>query len=186
MTLNSINIYSNNGTLFITDGDHNLIEVSGEQVPVIVQILECLLRKEKLDDTFSQVSHLVDNDQDFFNEIIDWLVENKILLRPINQPKKIINIFFKNIKSATARKEFVNILNEECLTASYKICEDIQEANLVLYFAPIFEDYSSFVLLNEFAYKNNINILHIGIDRASFTLGPLVVPKQKTPCLRCS
>ena len=39
MNVSTINIYSSNSNLFLTDGDHNLIEISGEHVGIIEQVL---------------------------------------------------------------------------------------------------------------------------------------------------
>lgn len=185
MNVSTINIYSSNSNLFLTDGDHNLIEISGEHVGIIEQVLAGILRRENLDFIFTEIGHLIDNDKDFFNEIIDWLVDNSIINREKNDQKKEIRVFFENMESTSAKKDFIKILNGENRSVSFKICDAKQSANLILYFTPIFEDFNLLKLTNEFAYKNNINLLHVGIDRASFTMGPLVVPKQKTPCLVC-
>jgi bacteriocin biosynthesis cyclodehydratase domain-containing protein len=185
MDINAINIYSNNASLFLTDGDHNLIEIRGEQVTIIEQVLAGIVRQDSLDCVYSEISHLIDNDKDFFNEIVDWLVENNIVNRERNAQKKEIQVSFENLESTTAQSDFIKILNKESTNLYFKICDDKLAVNLIIYFTPIFEDYSLLIRVNDIAYQNSINILHVGIDRASFTLGPLVVPKQKTPCLRC-
>lgn len=185
MYINAINIYSNSTNLFLTDGDHNLIEIRGEQVAIIEQVLIGIVRQDSLDYIYSEIGHLIENDKDFFNEIIDWLVDNNIVNRERNKQKKEILVSFENLESTSAQNDFIEILNKENTTVCFQICHDKLSANLIFYFTPIFEDYSLLTRINDFAYQNGINILHVGIDRASFTLGPLVVPKQKTPCLRC-
>lgn len=185
MYISAINIYSNNANLFLTDGDHNLIEIRGEHAAIIEQVLAGISRKDNLDNIFIEIGHLIDNDKDFFNEIVDWLVDNRIVNREKDQHKKEIQVYIENLESTSAKNDFIKTINKENATVSFLTCDDKQLANLILYFSPVFEDFSLLKRINEFAYHNNINLLHVGIDSASFTLGPLVVPKQKTPCLVC-
>lgn len=106
MNVSTINIYSSNSNLFLTDGDHNLIEISGEHVGIIEQVLAGILRRENLDFIFTEIGHSIDNDKDFFNEIIDWLVDNSIINREKNDQKKEIRVFFENMESTSAKNDF--------------------------------------------------------------------------------
>jgi len=183
LRLNSVNIYSTHEKLFITDGDHNLIEISGEHVPVIEQIINTLQKEENVQEIYTKVSHLIDNDESFFNEIIDWLIENRILYRDEKTSKKDIAIYFYGINNENAIG-IVDTLNRSKNTR-YQLVHSKELANLIVIFSPIFENYKEFLHINEFAYKKGIALFHVGIDNVSFTLGPLVIPQLKTPCLKC-
>lgn len=184
LEINPVNIYSSEGKLFVTDGDHNLIEIAGEQVRIVEKIISEIKVCVDIELTYVKVAEAIDHDRDFYNEILEWLVDNGIAARNEVVEKKVISVFICGLPSTGDIEEAIDMLNigQE---VHYTPVDSLETADLALVFSPIYDHYQDVLALNKLAYQKGVDILHVGLDRTSFTLGPLVVPELKTPCLQC-
>lgn len=182
--INPVNIYSSEDKLFVTDGDHNLIEIAGEQVGIVEKIISEIKGSLDLEATYEKVAEALDHDRDFYNEIIEWLVDNGIATRNEVSEKKEVSVSFQGLHGTESIEKAIELLNSG-QEVSYSLAELPESAELTLVFSPIYDQYHEVLALNKWAYQTGTDILHVGLDRSSFTLGPLVVPKLKTPCLQC-
>lgn len=187
LTLTNTTVFTSGDTLFLSKGDHQLIQVSGEQVLIVAEILKRLKSEPNSDIIFEKVKSKIDNDKELFVQIIDWLISNEIVV-PIKASSSGTTTvgFFSTSENIDSLSK---ILNQRLSKFRWIGIESLDAAmsgtTLIVVFAPIFKDYDCFLQLNEKAYKAGVTLFHISVDNSSFTLGPISEPISKSPCLQC-
>lgn len=185
MRLSNTTIYSSSTSLYITSGDHNLIEVMGADVALLEGMLAGLAAADSLDCIYERFRSDCDDDRDYFDELIAWLVEQGIILPKLSPvPPPVATFLHAPYLSEAVRLELLTQLSGFG-TRKYEPVANYQDAHLVLMLAPLFEYQAQLQQLNRYTYQQRIPVCHIGIDTGTFTLGPLVHPAVGTPCLNC-
>lgn len=182
-------IYGNEKTLFISNGDHNLIEIAGDSVLQVEQVIKGFSNQTSPDVLFNEIKDTFNNDREYFDEIFQWLISNRILEEVDDQTKDSIQIATYLLNNTSLDSDSIfNLLSET--VASYKCVfkreENYMNAELILIFAPLFENLSEVLKINQFSYSNKIPVCYVGLDSSRvFTVGPLVYSELRTPCLNC-
>jgi hypothetical protein len=184
--LRNVSTYQAENKIYVADGDHNLIEISGDSVESVTAVLNVLETTSDPDDIYQKVKSTLSADREMFDQILHWLHTNHIIERINNGEalsKKTIPTFIHTTHLTEAERQKVF---QTLTSTKFEFIEAEKEAaKFILVVAPIFDQYSSLASINEFAYEANIPICHIGIDSETFTLGPLSYPHMHTPCLKC-
>jgi hypothetical protein len=188
--LNSNTIYKNDHCLFVANGDHNLIEISGDSVLLAEYVIEGFKTEVSPDVVFDKLKNAFDNDRSYFDEICEWLVNNRIIEQVNDQLNEKISVptYIVNISNRSNPLKAHKELSESSNLFQYNFIEEpnCDKAELILIFAPLFENLNEVLHINQFAYEKKIPLCHIGVDSSSvFTLGPLVYSELRTPCLNC-
>lgn len=184
--LRNVSTYQAENKIYLADGDHNLLEISGDSVDSVALVLNALETSSDPDDIFQKVKSHLANDREMFDQILHWLLTNRVIERTSNGEafsQKTIPVFIHTTHLTEDEKEKVL---ETLSGAKFEyVPADKEHAKFILVVAPIFDQYNSLASINEFAYEENIPVCHIGIDSETFTLGPLSYPHMHTPCLKC-
>ena len=183
--INNAAVYSSSTGLYVANGDHNLLEIVGDDVPLVEGILLGLAAVEPLDGIFERFRVTCNNEREYFDEVVSWLVEQGILLSAQTEDVSSITTFLHApYLEESVRAEITAHLSKTG-SRDYVPVADYKEAQLILLFAPLFEHQAEVQRLNKYAYQNQIPLCHIGVDSGTFTIGPLVHAAIGTPCLNC-
>lgn len=185
MRLSNATIYSSSTNLYITSGDHSLIEVVGDDVALVEKILAGLAAMESLDSIYERIQVELDDDRDYFDEIIAWLQEQGIVIAEPESAPQAVATFLHAPYLKTGPSDELLVRLSGLGPREYKPVSDHQEAELILMLSPLFEYQEEVMNLSRYAYQQRIPICHIGIDTSTFTLGPLMDAAVGTPCLNC-
>lgn len=185
LTVSNSALYGDSKTIYVTSGDHNLVEITGDDVGVVEVIIKEILSHPSRDEVFEKIKDQIDNDKDYYDGIIEWLISSNIVeeTQPISCVPQVMNthIFSPYLTLASQQQALADIDTE---LIKYTLT-DINSASLIIVFAPIFEFFEEVARINAFAYKHGVTICHVGMDRSTFTLGPICEPKINSPCLVC-
>lgn len=184
LELSETTIYRADQRLFVTHSDHNLIEIVGDDVP----FLEVILREGQAGGSIQSIKSKLYNDfevqENYATQLIDWLVDNGILQRHPDSDCIERNAYiFAPVLTKEQKNELCATISDEQLIIS--LSDSIETANIVLFISPILEHLTDFETTNQAAYEAGIISFHFGADLQSFTVGPLCIPAQQTPCLHC-
>jgi len=200
MKLTNISIFSNSDALYLTKADDHLIKLTGNNKNIIESVIESFTKTENLDEAYSYSKDALDNNRDFFLQIVNWLKENLILVEDeqrspdIKQIKIALYGYFNHITDTS--ENFINKLNNELYEYSlssfhavgkneFSIENFLNGSDIILLFSPFYNDSKITDLINRESYKRNIPIFHIGVDSTTFTIGPIIVPSLLVPCFKC-
>ncbi len=185
MRLTNTTVYSSPTGLYVTSGDHNLAEISGADVAIVEEVLTGLAANEPLHCIFERLKATHEDDLDYFNEILAWLLEQNIVQTETTVAMKPVPTFLHApYLPESARADLLAALTSYG-TQAYCLAPTYQEAAFILLLAPAFEYQAALQRLNQYAYQHDIPVCHVGVDTGTFTIGPLVSPGLRTPCLSC-
>lgn len=187
--LSNNTIFGNEKVLFISNGDHNLIEIVGDDVLQVEQVIKGFRHQTSPDTLYNQIKHFLNNDKEYFDDICQWLINNKIIEEVESLSDKLLEVPTYVLGTPHDNSETVfHILKEPIESHQYHFTKeaDFEKAQLILIISPIFENSSEVLRLNEFAYIKKIPICYVGFDSSPiFSIGPLVYSELNTPCLNC-
>ncbi|MFA8450189.1 MAG: hypothetical protein ACEPOW_05820 [Bacteroidales bacterium] len=198
--LQNLNIYSGIDHLYLYKGDHKLFKVEGDERKLVEDCVEAIKVSETIGEVYAKVKDALEDDEEFFLQILEWLDENEVVT--LEKSEEEVNWEEKTketvlVASSITEEEAKNII--EVLNGkgrNLKLSKFInfrenqtvelpENADVVVLFSPIFENYEKVYKINAEAYSKGIPLLHIGMEQNTVTLGPFVNPKFKTPCLSC-
>ncbi|BDD12300.1 hypothetical protein FUAX_47320 (plasmid) [Fulvitalea axinellae] len=181
-------------SLYIKQGDDSLMHLQGKELAQITAVVEATDGQElEADNLYALVADDFDNDREFFDAILEWLVVNKILERTKGKrehagPYRVA--FFTGESycdkmGENLKKAFDN--EPEWKIDTYPLAEDFSgpKPDLILVFSPLFDDYKKIRELDLWAYREDVPLLHLGVSSMSVTVGPLVMPSKRSPSLTC-
>ena len=198
--LKNLSIYSTIDHLYLNKGDHKLFKVEGEERQLVEKCIEAVKDSTTIGEAFEKVKSDLDGDEDFFLQILEWLDENEVVKLEKTEEETDWEAKTKEVVvvsgalSEEEAKDVIQVLKEKGRNVQLhqyislkneKLDEISDEADIILVFSPVFENYQKVYEINKIAYKKGILLLHIGMEQSTVTLGPLVNPKYKTPCLSC-
>ncbi|TGE21376.1 TOMM precursor leader peptide-binding protein [Hymenobacter aquaticus] len=182
----NITLYVGPDRLFITDGDHNLIEVVGEGTAAVEAIISALRQHptaQPADVIFDLVAEQLEHDRDFFDEIWLWLQDNGLVTLPEPAaPAPIATYLPPEFWPAAEAQEFLARLGTA--TTAFVACP-LEEAELIVVLAPVLPRREAVLALARHAHERQIPLCHLSIERQSYTVGPLLSSRRQTPCLLC-
>ena len=185
-TLRNSSVFQGNDRIFVTNGDHHILEVSGASVHLIAEVIKGFESNSNSDQVFNRVSPAFENDRDLFNETLDWLVSNRILIESSNgssQQKKTIRVHI--VSPPISETDQDRICSQLSVDAYRYVPVNKTDAEFILILSPLFEQFDSIKEINLWAFENKIPVCHAGIDESTFTLGPIADSRIDTPCLNC-
>lgn len=184
--LRNVSTYQAENKIYVADGDHNLIEISGDSVDSVTAVLNVMETSEDPEDIYQKVKSTLSADREMFDQILHWLLTNHIIERTHDGEASVKKIIPTFIHTSHLTQEERKRVFQTISTAKFEFVEaEKEDAKFILIVAPVFDQYASLAAINEFAYEENIPICHIGLDSETFTLGPLSYPHMHTPCLKC-
>ena len=187
--LSNNSIYGNEKSLFVSSGDHNLIEISGDSVPFVNEVINGFKEEKTIDELYNQIKNYFDNDRTYFDEVCGWLIANKIIYQKDsdNLEISILKTYLSCVRGKSAGIFFEYISNRvEKSSFKFILENDLSRADLVIVVAPLFENLEEVLRINKFTFENNIPLCHVGIESSrTITLGPLTYSGLRTPCLNC-
>lgn len=185
MKLTNTSIYSSATGLYIASGDHNLVEIAGADVPLVEKILVGLANADTVEGIYEQLRAECQDDRDYFDAIVAWLLEQNIVqAQPEAARPPVATYLHAPHLPGEARAQLLAALSAHG-TQQYSLVATYAEAEFMLLLAPLFEYQAELQQLNAFAYRHHLPMCHLGVDTGTFTIGPLINPSLRTPCLSC-
>lgn len=195
--LNELEIFATEQELYININDNQLIKISGKDKPIVEKTIEFIKHHNDIEVVFNKNKDAYHNDKNYFNSIINFLVESNIVKIEVDTDiisKRILLI--ANINKDYFEKELIKCLNRSnLLYHDFKIVnpynENIYENyledgfDIIIVLSPCSNYYLGLEKLSDSAYEKNIPILHCGISNSILTIGPIVDPQLNTPSLFC-
>lgn len=184
--LRNVSVYQAENTIYIANGDHNLLEISGQSVSIVSAALTALETPLTQEMLYEKIKSELDGDHHILTQVLEWLLTNKIIERISNgeaSVKKTILTYIHSSHLTEDQKEEVTVRLSGDRYAYAKT--EKSQAELILVVSPIFDQFDQIIKINEFAYEENIPLCHVGIDSDTFTIGPISYAKLNTPCLKC-
>lgn len=175
MKLNNCEIWESFGCLYIKTPNDVLLKLTGESIDNVKIIINSILSQTRLPDD-SDIS------VDEIKEIFMLLAE--------------LNILGKNEKEVPLSSK-VGIYADSSLLAGVRarlpgydidLIKDVSSLLNYDFLVVVSPFYSQHVIISEigyYSYQNQIPLLFCEFSRVSFTIGPLVLPKEHTPSLNC-
>ncbi len=200
LILSPVSVYEGADGVYISRGDHSLVSLKGKDAPMIVRTITAFQENTLPEEAFAILKDKYGIEQNYFNKLTKWLIQQQILTYlPENHQKELMKIgvigqfssekelsdsiaLLNNGDQKTFGFELVNSIN---LNDFNEASLNLVEADLYIYFSPIFEHYQKLKALNKALYEKKVRCLHVGIDLYSYELGPFVIPELKTPCMGC-
>lgn len=200
--INNLNIALEEKDIFLSNGDHYLIKLSGDDKPLVESILMSVANNHTHDEMYQLVSSKYGLSKEYFEAVIEWLIQKFILQvaeaeAPVD-PKRVSIAVFGNSEDKTfIMEEFLSRLNTPSLcldmagyipqntgeTLNAEETEQLKNVEIVLALSPLLLNYKKLRHLNEYCIEHHVHQLHVGIGFSEFILGPLVVSELETPCL---
>lgn len=178
-------IFCGPDSLFILDGDQNLIEINGESSPLIKEILVGLNQEQSLESIFENHQEQFENDSASFHELIDWMLD-KQLIQQVTKLKKIkIHILIDSHPSTQSESIISNLNDLNRNQMEYILEGSLEKSDLILYIGSLFTHRKSIRELAKLSYEAKIPLFYSEIDSTSFTLGPIISAELLSPCLNC-
>ncbi|MHA8060248.1 hypothetical protein EWU23_11210 [Cytophagaceae bacterium 50C-KIRBA] len=179
-------IFCGPDTLFIVNGDQNLIEIHGESTPLIKEILKGIQQEEPLERIYENHKRDFGHDIETFQELISWMKEKQVIQQPRSPQTIKIHLLIGATYSNQSTSSIINSLNQLSLNSFEYLLEDnLKASDLILYMGSLFTHRSSIKELAQLSYEAKIPLLYTEIDSSSFTLGPIISPELLSPCLNC-
>jgi hypothetical protein len=200
LVLTPVSVYESIEGVYISRGDHSLVSLKGKDAPMIAHTISAFQENIIPDEAFELLRAKYGIDQNYFNKLTKWLIQQKILTHPTKNHQKEVRTIgiigqFSSEKDLVESFEILNRGEQNTFSfenVNYINLNSFNEANislpdadLYLYFSPIFEHYQKLKVLNKQLYDQKIRCMHVGIDKHSYELGPFVIPELKTPCMGC-
>ncbi len=200
LILSPVSVYEGADGVYISRGDHSLVSLKGKDAPMIARTITAFQENSLPEGAFELLKSKYGIEQNYFNKLTKWLIQQRILTYLSQNQQKVIKKIgiigqfaseqelaksfeiLNDGEKKTFGFEMVNYINLNTFTDS-----DIEllEADLYIYFSPIFEHYQKLKVLNKHLYDKKIRCVHVGIDKHSYELGPFVIPELKSPCMGC-
>lgn len=186
LELSQATIYRADQRLFATHSDHNLIEIVGDDVPFLEVIVQGAQAGQSVEAITDKLYNDFQIEEEYATQLIDWLADSGILQR--HHKADVENVertayIFAPMLTWEQKKEVCETISDSHLTISPS--DSVEGANIVLFISPILDHLSDFESVNRVAYEAGIISFHFGADLQTFTVGPLCIPTQQTPCLHC-
>lgn len=197
LLIDDVAIFESNEGIYISRGDHALVNVKGNDVPLVLNVIRAFRENDSMDEVYYDLMQKYGIDESRYHRIVNWLLNNRILRqeRPartntyrltvigsFNSAEQVTDKLLSQLDGADAHftlQQFIDIRQPFVPTSLDA------DTDLVVVFSPLFEQFDRFKQINETLYKQQLRYLHVGIDESGYTLGPLVLPALKAPCLKC-
>ena len=198
--LSNISIYYNDDSLFISQGDHHLVQVSGNEKDLIKKVVAVFDVGRSFNEGFKKARDNYGIDEDDFRNALSWLIEYNILLKaPPKSGSKEVSVslygpfhnaveanrsFVKHLSSDQVKfnlREFYSSITKGKINAE-KFCTG---ADCIIILSPLFDSWSVVEELNRTAYHSGITMMHFGIERSALLIGPILDKQYNTPCFNC-
>ena len=178
-------IFCGPDSLFILDGDQNLIEINGESSPLIKEILVGLNQEQSLESIFENHQEQFENDSASFRDLIDWMLDKQLIQQAIELQKIKIHLLIDSHPSTQSESimSTLNDLNRNQM--EYILEESLEKSDLILYIGSLFTHRKSIKELAKRSYEAKVPLFYSEIDSTSFTLGPIIYAELLSPCLNC-
>lgn len=189
--LSNNTIYGNDKSLFVSNGDHNLIEISGDSIALVTEVVKGFKEEKNIDLLFEELKNNFENDRSYFDEVCTWLINNRIIKRiddDVHKEKKLEIKTFVNRNINQLKNDFFKLVStpNERSPLNFIFEEELIKADLIILIAPLFENLEEILRINKYSFENKIPLCHIGIESSrTITLGPLVYSELRTPCINC-
>ncbi len=195
LKLGIFDIFKSEEELFLSNGDHFLLKISGEDCLSLELMLKAFTDAMDKDAAYEKVKDALEREK--FDNLVTWLVKNNILYEENQQNKPDVKnhnvIVFGEFKDLSeVESKIVSRLNTDINKYHLKalLNSDIKEncfegVDLIIIFAPIFSKFDAFIEINKISYEHKIPAIHVGAGMNFFSIGPLSVASSKTPCLKC-
>lgn len=178
-------IFCGPDTLYIVNGDQNLIEIHGESTPMIKEILKGIHQKISLESIYESHKAEFGHDNETFQELISWMKEKQVILQSKNTHTIKIHVLI-DAKFSDQSTSLISSLNEiSQKSVEYTLEDNIKAADLILFWGSLFTHRNRIKDLAQLSYEAKIPLLYVDIDSSSFTLGPIFSPELLSPCLNC-
>lgn len=185
--MHNSSVHGSATSIYVTNGDHHLVEIAGDDLGMVETVLQAVEQDVPLEEIFATHESSFDSNRAYFDQVVDWLIASKILqrVRPDEElpPAREVPTYLY-CPSLTPASQ-AHVLEQLSHQGPRFSLVPLEEARLIIVFAPLFEAQQEVLHLNEYAYAQGIPLCHIAVDDDTFTIGPLVDPAQQTPCLCC-
>ncbi|MFA8298924.1 MAG: hypothetical protein ACEPOV_02055 [Hyphomicrobiales bacterium] len=198
--LQNINIYSSLEHLYLYKGDHKLFKIEGEERQLVEYCIDAIKTSETVEEAYNKIKDKLEEDEEFFLQILEWLDENEVIeLEKTDEEEKWevktkeVIVVSSGFTKEEVENKIISTLNEKGRKLKLKQFIDVrndevgelEEADLILLFSPVFEHYQKVYDINRQAYEKGIMLFHVGMEQNTITLGPVVDSGFKTPCISC-
>lgn len=178
-------IFCGPDSLYIVNGDQNLIEIHGESTPLIKEILKGINQEESLESIYENNKEEFEQDHAIFQELIAWMSDKQVI-QATKSPQQIKVHVLIDTTYSDQSSYIIHLLNQASQNSLEYVLEDnIKDSNLILLLGSLFTHRSRTKELAQLSYETKIPLLYTEIDHSSFTIGPIVSPELLSPCLNC-
>ena len=201
LKLGNIQIFKEGCEFLFSKGDSYLIKIESEDGNLLENVIREFRNTNEIDKIYYKLRSKIEN-REQFDQIVNTLL-NYGILNPIDtkntntKTERIISIvgkientesFIKEFKKivvfADVNYDIKNVINPFEKKAKTKV-DSIPEIDMLLVFSPLINDLELFLSISRIAYENSVPIFHCSIEENGFTVGPIVHPKDFSPCLTC-
>ncbi|MHA8053287.1 TOMM precursor leader peptide-binding protein [Aquirufa sp. Wall-65K1] len=178
-------IFCGPDSLFILDGDQNLIEINGESSSLIKEILKEISQEHSLKSIFEIHQDQFENDNASFQELIDWMLDKQLIQQSAQIQKIKIHVLIDSFPTNQSAYliDSLNQVNENQI--EYIQEDSLKNADLILFVGSLLNQRKKIQQLAQLSYETKIPLLYSEIDRSSFTIGPIISSDLLSPCLNC-
>lgn len=178
-------IFCGPDTLFIVNGDQNLIEIQGESTPLIKQILQGIQQEDSISHIYEKHKEDFGDDFEVFQELFDWLKEKQVI-QQTQSPQKVKIHVLVDAKQSDQSSSLIHLLNQVSKPSFEYILEDnLIDSDVILFVGSLFTHHKNIKELAQLSYEAKIPLLYTEIDSSTFTIGPIISSKLLSPCLNC-
>ena len=175
MKLNNCEIWESSGCLYIRTSQGIIVKLTGESVNKVKMVVKSLVLKEPLSDNVQIVDSEV-------KEVLVLLVNLGVI-----QEDEKKDIFHSKV-GVYADGNILEAMKSHLPGVDIELIQDIADIknyNLLVVILSCHLDYIMMTEIGDRSYREQIPLLFCEFSAMSFTIGPLILPKQHTPSLNC-
>lgn len=175
MKLNNCEIWESSGCLYIKNSKGIIVKLTGESVYKVKMVIKSLVVKEPLSDNV---------------QIVDSEVKEVLMLLAnlgVIQEDEKKDIFHSKI-GVYADGNILEAMKSHLPGFDIELIQDIADIknyNLLVVILSCHLDYVMMAEIGDRSYREQVPLLFCEFSAVSFTIGPLILPKQHTPSLNC-
>ena len=183
MQLNNLEVWQLKETLYFKYSDGHLLKISGENVSKIKYLIEFLKEEKEEKDIQELTSEKISPEE--IKELLTFLIKNGIVIPDKKTENKIHKIaFYGNVEALEYIKENIKFKNE-IIWNNISDLNSIENVDLILFIAPVFDDIKFIEELSNYSYKKQIPLFYNELLPLAVNIGPFVMPQMHSPSLLC-
>ena len=174
----------------LLSSENNIQKIKGKNSRAIIDVLDAMQSNSNIIEAKNKL--LTSYEEDFINDVIEWLEYNKFIIKSESKSLKKINIIGEFSKNEDFLLDFLKnlpvgiIVNKVFnLSKSTDIFIDKDDNVITLLVAPFWYNKENIKKISKLIIETKTDFLHVEIFNNGIALGPLMNSSKGTVCLNC-